>query len=287
MGKKTKTVSYDLITPLKAKNWLEKNHERQRKIVPSMVNKLAKAMKAEKFSPDVNDIIFDEDGRLVNGQNTLTAIVKAGKTYNMAVKRNVPRELVLILMDTGRNRSAVDRYKAAHGDDISHKEFSIIKLLDSPIHRAEKDSGAGEWEDPWMVHAKKVRDEWKEFIELYGGGELNEQGKPAGFSRAPKPLLSTAVIFAIRAFPNQTKELRRWCHIAEYGRPMDGDDPTLSVKEELSARTWFNGESERAYTVRNTMTYLRELIRILWIFLEHEHGKTVSRSKSNPFADFY
>jgi len=36
MGKKTKTVSYDLITPLKAKNWLEKNHERQRKIVPSM-----------------------------------------------------------------------------------------------------------------------------------------------------------------------------------------------------------------------------------------------------------
>ena len=287
MGKKTKTVSYDQITPLKAKNWLEKNHDRQRKLVPSMINKLVKAMKAEKFSPDVNDIVFDEDGRLVNGQNTLTAIVKAGKTYNMAVKRNVPREIVLILMDTGRNRSAVDRYRAAHGDDISHKEFSIIKLLDSPFHRAQKTGGGKEWEDPWMVHPKKVRDEWKEFIELYGGGELNEQGKPAGFSRAPKPLLSAAVIFAIRAFPHQAKELRRWCHIAEYGRPMDGDDPTLSVKEELSARTWFNGEAERAYTVRNTMTYLRELTRILWIFLEHEHGQTVSRSSSNPFADFY
>ena len=287
MGRKTKTVSYDLITPLKAQNWLEKNHKRQRKIVPSMVNKLAKAMKAEKFSPDVNDIIFDEDGKLVNGQNTLTAIVKAGKTYNMAVKRNVPRELVLILMDTGRNRSAVDRYRAAHGDDISHKEFSIIKLLDSPFHRAQKASGKGEWEDPWMVHPKKVRDEWKEFIELYGGGELNDQGKPAGFTRAPKPLLSTAVIFAIRAFPHQATELRRWCHIAEYGRPMDGDDPTLTVKEELSARTWFNGEVERSYTVRNTMTYLRELTRILWIFLEHEHGQAVSRSSSNPFADFY
>ena len=145
MPRKAKTVGYDLITPLKAKNWLEKNHSRQRKIVPSMVNKLVKAMKAEKFSPDVNDIVFDEDGRLVNGQNTLTAIVKAGKTYNMAVKRNVPREIVLILMDTGRNRSAADRYRAAHGDDISLKEFSIIKLLDSPFHAATIPRSPGEW----------------------------------------------------------------------------------------------------------------------------------------------
>ena len=53
------------------------------------------------FCPHVNDIMFDVNGKLINGQHTLSAIVETGKTYN--IMRSSGACLIvclLILMDT-------------------------------------------------------------------------------------------------------------------------------------------------------------------------------------------
>ena len=51
---------------------------------------LIREMLKEDFCPHVNDIMFDVNGKLINGQHTLSAIVETNKTYNICVKRGLP-----------------------------------------------------------------------------------------------------------------------------------------------------------------------------------------------------
>ena len=83
-------------------------------------------MQADVFNPHITHIMFDEAGLNVNGQHTLEAMVQAEKTYDIIVQRGLPSSCI-VQIDTTRNRRPHDRYKAAHGCDITPGEFQSSK----------------------------------------------------------------------------------------------------------------------------------------------------------------
>lgn len=102
-GVATSTVH---VTPELAKAWLELNH----------INRKLKRVKIEQFANDMQRgawlmtgeaIKFADDGSLIDGQNRLSAIVKAGVAVDMLVVRGLKRESQIV-MDSGTMRSRAD-----------------------------------------------------------------------------------------------------------------------------------------------------------------------------------
>ncbi len=79
------------ITPAVATEWLE-TRGNNRKVSQSRVDLYAKDMKEGRWVFNGAPIQFDEDGKLLNGQHRLWAIIEAGFTMDAIVQWGIPRE---------------------------------------------------------------------------------------------------------------------------------------------------------------------------------------------------
>ena len=101
---KTMQVGPDL-----ALKWLDKNTA-NRQVRPSRVKEYTKAMTDGRWHYTADPIRFDEDGRLIDGQHRLLAIVKSGTEQEMHVVRGLARE-AQDAVDVGAARTASDALK--------------------------------------------------------------------------------------------------------------------------------------------------------------------------------
>jgi hypothetical protein len=115
-----------VVTPEMARKYLEKNTH-NRKASDPVVRKYAEVMRRGEWILNPADpICISEDGRLLNGQHRLLAVVKSGIACPFVVAINVD-EKVQYVMDTGKKRSATDALSligASHSSTLA----SIIKL---------------------------------------------------------------------------------------------------------------------------------------------------------------
>ena len=95
-----------LITPSMAREWLERNNG-NRPIRNTKIVQYSQDMKAGRWMLTHQGIAFNGDGRLLDGQNRLHAIVRAGVPVEMMVCRGVPTN-TFYSMDTGPNRNGSD-----------------------------------------------------------------------------------------------------------------------------------------------------------------------------------
>ena len=103
------TEVVETITPEMAIDYLSKNIDgvyANRALTRSDIVKYANEMKAGNWRVDVNPIMFDVKGRMIDGQHRLEAILEAEIPVNMLVKRNVSEESFKVI-DTGHPRDAV------------------------------------------------------------------------------------------------------------------------------------------------------------------------------------
>jgi hypothetical protein len=100
------SVSVELVTPTFAALWLSQQ-EHNRTLVQSHVERLIRVMKEGQFQENGQAIVFDAQGRLVDGQHRLRAIVASGTSHRMVISRGVGAE-AQATMDTGRSRSVRD-----------------------------------------------------------------------------------------------------------------------------------------------------------------------------------
>lgn len=107
------------VTPSMAKDWLKTNQE-NRKQSPTNANHLTRQIQNGKWMFNGESIKFDEDGRLVDGQHRLIAVVTANKSIDTAVSFGISRS-AFHTMDTGKNRSA--------SDVLSAKNYKIPNVL--------------------------------------------------------------------------------------------------------------------------------------------------------------
>lgn len=113
MTAKTPHTKIEIITPQIAKEYLETNLDRQRNVTKSHRFHLAQQMARGQWVMTGEPIMFDVDGRLVNGQHRLWAIIDSGVSLEFVVIRDIPRESFLS-MDRGKVRSNANIF-AIHG----------------------------------------------------------------------------------------------------------------------------------------------------------------------------
>lgn len=97
------------VGPDQASKWLEVNIS-NRTVRPSRVKQYAEAMSHGQWLYTADPIRFDEDGRLIDGQHRLMAVVRSEATIEMQVVRGLSRE-AQDAVDTGAARTASDALK--------------------------------------------------------------------------------------------------------------------------------------------------------------------------------
>lgn len=100
------TAKVHNVTPALAEKWLGLNLN-NRSPRPSLVDKYARDMENGAWMMTGEPVKFDTDGRLIDGQHRLFAIVQSKCTVPLLVLTNVAPEAQLV-MDTGAGRTASD-----------------------------------------------------------------------------------------------------------------------------------------------------------------------------------
>lgn len=111
-----------LVTPAMAKRWLDTTNLRNRNFLPGKIDQYAADMAAGAWALTHQGIAFGENKMLLDGQNRLAAIVKAGVPVWMWVWGDVPveqnRGVTLVTqdcIDNGGVRSTAQQLRLSYG----------------------------------------------------------------------------------------------------------------------------------------------------------------------------
>ena len=96
-----------IVTPELANNILINCNDKNRPMSRGNVRKLTSEIKAGNWQFDGSPIRFDKDGRLIDGQHRLTALIKTNFSTPMLVIYGLQSESFKVI-DTGKNRSGSD-----------------------------------------------------------------------------------------------------------------------------------------------------------------------------------
>lgn len=94
----------EIITPDKAKSYLENNYARQRNLSESHIVHLAQQMKAGQWMSNGEPIIFASNGNLIDGQHRLKAIIRSGVSIETLIVEGVDEES-FVTINSGKPRS--------------------------------------------------------------------------------------------------------------------------------------------------------------------------------------
>lgn len=114
------------ISPAKATEYLRYNTNNYRKLTRAVYKRYAEDMKNGKWQLNGEPIVFGEDGILKDGQHRLAAIIESGKTIQIAVVRNAPKDADIY--DIGVDRTALQMSKAK-GIDANASIVSVANII--------------------------------------------------------------------------------------------------------------------------------------------------------------
>ncbi len=144
-GRARRTVGWETVTPEQAKAWLgESVNDANRHIRKKKVEQYARDMANGDWTESNDAISLDEDGKLLNGQHRLSAIVAHGKPVELLVARGLPRGSQLS-MDSGVPRQFGDHLKMSGGMPNATSYASLSRqmfLLESDVHQSGQVSRA-------------------------------------------------------------------------------------------------------------------------------------------------
>lgn len=118
------------VTPEMASAWLGKNHG-NRNQRPMKIDLYERDMREQRWLVTGETIKFDWDGRLIDGQHRLEAVIGSGQTVTMLVVRNLDPAAQAVI-DTNAKRSAADalgfRGVEAHRSIIAtHAKIAVAR----------------------------------------------------------------------------------------------------------------------------------------------------------------
>lgn len=139
-------------------------HAPNRPITKRMVRQYADDMASGRWVYNGQNLIFDKDGYLIDGQHRLNAVVKSGATVEMGVTIGVDRA-TFDTIDTGRRRNNSD-LMAMLGSE-AHRMASVIvrtailldrkDALNSDVSRRDVVDYYTQWEDQVAAAAEYSR----------------------------------------------------------------------------------------------------------------------------------
>lgn len=123
-------MNFELIsvTPTLAEQWLATNTDNNRRLSKTTIQRYAADMIRDRWQPTGEAIKFDRQGRLIDGQHRLNAVVAARKTVQMLVVRDLSSEVIQVL-DTGKPRSAADALTIAGHNGYSNELAALARKI--------------------------------------------------------------------------------------------------------------------------------------------------------------
>jgi hypothetical protein len=115
-----------LVTPEMAKNWLEKNQNRKKRL--STITHYLHMILRGQWHTHHQGVAFDVDGWLRDGQHRLSAIEQSGKSMWLLVTINISREAVMVL-DIQAKRTDSDALNLMGVQDVNHTSVAVIKHM--------------------------------------------------------------------------------------------------------------------------------------------------------------
>ena len=113
-------MKVETVTPELAAHYLKRNVDNYRKISKTKVAQYAAEMKAGKWQLNGEAIMFDEEGKLKNGQHRLAAVIAAGIPVKMAIVNGVGNDVTIY--DVGSMRTTNQIALASGCGDITKIE---------------------------------------------------------------------------------------------------------------------------------------------------------------------
>jgi hypothetical protein len=126
------TVNLETVTPSIAERWLEAN-ENNRSLSNKYVSRYAKLMDEGEWMVAPDAIAFDTEGRLINGQHRLNAIIEHGESQRFIVARGLDPQ-VFMATDGGKTRQASDAL-----DIEGYKNYSQLAAVARRVVLFEED----------------------------------------------------------------------------------------------------------------------------------------------------
>jgi len=126
--KSTINISFEEVSPALAQQWLDENHDNQRKVKRNVVAQYVRQMKNGQWLSDNGETVkFTEDG-LSDGQHRLHAIIEYGQPMVLMVMRGLQSDTMTSL-DMGSKRTLADILKI-HGYEtvkgLSESQLSSV-----------------------------------------------------------------------------------------------------------------------------------------------------------------
>lgn len=216
------------ITPDMAKKWLAVNHQNNRAVIISRVRQYADDMTAKRWRITHQGIAFDEQGRLVDGQHRLLAIVQANIPVNMYVATGLD-EGSIFAIDGGRSRNlsnvleitgALPKNVAARY--VVARATIIHRLLYNDIRGAQINKT--QFDAIWSKYGDDLTWADAHIKGSYGAGVLDRKIRSA-------PVVG-AIVVAHKVMPKQVEE---FSDQLLSGLGVDKDDPAISLRRHLDA----------------------------------------------------
>lgn len=122
-------VCIETITPKVAKEYLSKNTNNYRSVIPHIVNRYAKDMSDGLWEENGNAIAFSRRGVLLDGQHRLNAIIKANMPVNMVVVRDIDDQASTFDYQTKRTDTQILKASGLCGYARSLQASAIASIL--------------------------------------------------------------------------------------------------------------------------------------------------------------
>lgn len=215
------------VTPELAKAWLAKNGK-NRRISQVHVNRLADAMKHGRWVLNGQTVSFDLEGRLLDGQHRLSAVVESGQTIQMAVAVGVSDDEAFKSYDGVALKRGANQVATVMGVKNANRTAAIARVIMAwesakSMEEFARDAGRG-GQSPYEVaeKAEEISEEAHAADEMIGGHVASKSG-----SRAT--LVAMVMLFN-RVDPVATST---FCHKLKTGIVDGENDPVLLLRDRL------------------------------------------------------
>lgn len=208
-------VTSECVGPEIAASMLQALHPHQRRMRKATVAVYADEMRNSRWQDTGEPIVFDEDGRLVDGQHRLQAIIDTGQTHSFLVVRGIPRSASRAL-GQGLGRTV--------GDVLAFSGVTVTKLHETIARNMIVSRERFKWKRgmsrtmiaEFLVAHREVIDRVV--------GEFTPH--VPGVSVGP---VCAAVANAFLACPERAVEIERFCHHLRSGLDLDSDGPGATI----------------------------------------------------------
>lgn len=178
------------VTPATAKLFMVANAD-NRTLRPKHLDRLAGDMEHDRFLVTHQGVAFDEEGRLIDGQHRLQAIIESGKSQWLMVTHGLP-SLAKRVIDGGAKRATHDFMP---GKFKSSRAAGLRIVLSVDYNGGEFTIGSLAF-GMQQITSAAIQEAWEDFDDIEEIAGLAQEASRNVISCGPSPLIAAGLIYS-------------------------------------------------------------------------------------------